>query len=94
MNIHSKDCSEILPFNNNMSIGDAKQIYYSTNYSTKITQEEYRFKYIMTSYALGRIFEKMEQRYDDDNEIENSDLKQGKGNLIGGIRAHVASNVI
>ena len=39
--------------------------------------------------ALGRIFEKMEQIYDDDNEKENNDFKQWIG-----IRAHVASNVI
>ena len=44
--------------------------------------------------ASGRRFEKMEQRYDDDNEIGNSDFKQGMGHLISGIRAHVASNVI
>ena len=44
--------------------------------------------------ALGRIFEKMEQRYDDNNEIENSDFKQGMGHLISGMGAHVASKVI
>ena len=43
VNVHSKDCSEILPFNNNMVIGDAQENHYSTNYSTKNAQEEDRF---------------------------------------------------
>ena len=38
MNIHSKACSEILPFNNNVSIGDAQKMYYSSNYSTQKTR--------------------------------------------------------
>ena len=58
-NVHYTDCSEILAFNNTVAIGDAQQICYSTNYSTKNTQEEDRFEYMIMGDALGRQFEKI-----------------------------------
>ena len=94
VNVHSKACSEILAFNNNVAIGDAQQIFYCTNYSTKHTQEEDRFEYMMMCAALGRRFEKMKTTEEIKNENKDLDFKKGMGNLISGIRAHVASNVI
>ena len=43
VNFHSKAFSKKLAFNNNVAIGDSQKIYYSTNYSTKNTQEQDRF---------------------------------------------------
>ena len=40
VNVHSKACSEILAFNNNVAIGDAQKIYNSTNYSAKIHKKK------------------------------------------------------
>ena len=40
--------------------------------------------------TFKRRFEKMKQIYDDDNEIENSDFKQGMSHFISEIRAYVA----
>ena len=94
VNVHSKACSEILAFNNNVAIGDAQQIYYSTNYSTTNTQEEDRFEYMMMCDALGRRFEKISHQNEVNENVENIDFKQGMGHMISGIRAHVASNVI
>ena len=77
-----------------MAIGDAQQIYYSTNYSTKNAQEEDRFEYMMMCDALGRRFEKISHQNEVNENVENIDFKQGMGHMISGIRAHVASNLI
>ena len=71
MNVHSKLCSEVLAFNNNVSIGYAQHIFYSTNYSTKNTQEEDRFENMMMCDAWGRIFNKIapNEKIDEDDDI-------------------------
>ena len=48
----------------------------------------------MMCAALGRRFEKMKTTEEIKNENKDLDFKKGMGNLISGIRAHVASNVI
>ena len=40
MYVHSKACSEVLAFNNNVAMGDSQHIFYSTNYSTKILRKK------------------------------------------------------
>ena len=43
VNIHSKSCSDLFAFNNNVAIGDIQQIFYCTTYSTKQIQDEDSF---------------------------------------------------
>ena len=43
VNIHSKSCSDLFAFNNNVAIGDIEQIFYCTTYSTKQIQDEDSF---------------------------------------------------
>jgi hypothetical protein len=40
MNTHNKPISEVFNFNTNVQIGDASQVFYSTLYTSKSTQDE------------------------------------------------------
>ncbi len=40
INVHNKPMSEVFNFNNNIQIGDASQVFYSTLYTSKSTQDK------------------------------------------------------
>jgi hypothetical protein len=40
INAHNKTISEVFNFNTNIQIGDALQVFYSTLYTSKTTQDE------------------------------------------------------
>ena len=70
-------------------------IFFILHIIQKNTHEEYGFEYIMMCDASGKRFDKIAptEKIDEDDD-ENVRFKLGMENLISGIHAHVASNVI
>ncbi len=52
INAHNKAISDIFNFNTNIQIGDASQVFYSTLYTSKSTQDEDSEKQIRIGHAV------------------------------------------
>ncbi len=52
INTHNKPISEVFNFNTNIQIGNASQIFYSTLYTSKSTQDEDSKKQIRIGHAV------------------------------------------
>ncbi len=52
INTHNKPISEVFNFNTNIQIGDASQVFYSTLYTSKSTQDKYGKKQIRIGRAV------------------------------------------
>jgi hypothetical protein len=52
INAHNKPISDVFNFNTNIKIGDASQVFYSTLYKSKLTQEEDSKKQVRIGRAI------------------------------------------
>jgi hypothetical protein len=52
INVHNKPISEVFNFNTNIQIGDASQVFYSTLYMSKSTQDEDSIKQLHIGCAV------------------------------------------
>jgi hypothetical protein len=52
INVHDKPISEVFKFDTNIQIGDASQVFYSTLYTSKSTQDENSEKRIQIGRAV------------------------------------------
>ncbi len=63
INVHNKPISKVFNFNTNIKIGDASQVFYSTLYTSKSTQD----KDSKTQIRIGRAVIKQIKRVLNDN---------------------------
>ncbi len=71
INAHNTTISQVLNCNTNIQIGDASQVFYSTLYTSKSTQEEDNKKQIRTGRAvikrIKRVLEETSSMGNDQN---------------------------
>jgi hypothetical protein len=90
INAHNKTISNVFNFNTNIQIGDASQVYYSTLYTSKSTQDKDSEKQI----RIGRAVIKRIKRVLDDNNREEPSFGEGLSRVLSGLNAATTRNVI
>jgi hypothetical protein len=90
INVHNKTISEVFNFNTNIQIGDASQVFYSTLYTSKSTQDDDSEKQI----RIGRAVIKRIKRVMNENEEGNSSFGEGLSRVLSGLNATTTRNVI
>ncbi len=90
INAHNKSISNVFNFNTNIQIGDASQVYYSTLYTSKSTQDEDSEQQI----RIGRAVIKRIKRVLDDNDREEPSFGEGLSRVLSGLNAATTRNVI
>jgi hypothetical protein len=86
---HNKTISEV-NFNTNIQIGDASQVFYSTLYTSKSTQDKYSKK----QNRIGRAVIKRIKRVLNDNHEEKPSFGEGLSRVLSGLNAATTRNVI
>ncbi len=82
INAHNKAISDVFNFNTNIQIGDASQVFYSTLYTSKSTQDEDSKKQIRIKRVLN------------DNDREKPSFGEGLSRVLSGLNAATTRNVI
>jgi hypothetical protein len=62
INAHNKPISDIFNFNTNIQIGDASQVFYSTLYTSKSTQEEDSKKQVQIGCAVIKKIKRLHKK--------------------------------
>jgi hypothetical protein len=104
-NAHNKPISDVFNFNTNIQIGDAAQIFYSTLYTSKSTQEEDSKKQIQIGGAIiKRIKRLLEEKPHSISEDQSTDAMnqarkepgfgEGLSKVLSGLNAATTRNVI
>ncbi len=74
INAHNNPISDVFNFNTNIQIGDASQVFYSTLYTSKLTQEEDSKKQIQIVHAVvKRIKHLLEEKQHSVSEDQTTD---------------------
>jgi hypothetical protein len=90
INAHNKAISDVFNFNTNIQIGDASQVFYSTLYTSKSTQDEDSKKQIRIGCA---VIKWIKQVLNDKHEGEPS-FGEGFSRVLSGLNAATTRNVI
>jgi hypothetical protein len=97
INAHNKPISEVFNFNTNIVIGDASQVFYSTLYTRKSTQDEDSKKQL----CIGRAVIKRIKQLLDENQTNGCDqttsepsFGEGLSKVLSGLIAATTRNVI
>lgn len=97
INAHNKSISEVFNFNSNIQIGDASQVFYSTLYTSKSTQDEDSEKQL----RIGRAVIKRMKRLLEENHTIGCDqttsepsFGEGLSRVLSGLNAATTRNVI
>ena len=92
INSHNKAISDVFNFNTNIQIRDASQVFYSTLYTSKSTQDEDSEKQI----RIGRAVIKRIKRVLNDNDKNegNPSFGEGLSRVLSGLNAATTRNVI
>jgi hypothetical protein len=90
INAHNKAISDVFNFNTNVQKGDPSQVFYSTLYTSKSTQEEDSEKQI----RIGRAVIKRIKRVLSDNEEDEPSFAEGLSRVLSGLNAATTRNVI
>ncbi len=90
INSHNKAISDVFNFNTNIQIGDASQVFYSTLYTSKSTQDEDSEKQI----RIGRAVIKRIKRVLNDTNVEEPSFGEGLSRVFSGLNAATTRNVI
>jgi predicted fused transcriptional regulator/phosphomethylpyrimidine kinase len=99
INAHNTTISQVLNCNTNIQIGDASQVFYSTLYTSKSTQEEDNEKQIRTGRAvIKRIKRVLEETPDtiseNTQEGKEPSFAEGLSRVLSGLNAATTRNVI
>jgi hypothetical protein len=105
INAQNKPISEVFNFNTNIQIGDASQVFYSTLYTSKLTQEEDSTKQIQIEHAIiKRIKSLLEEKQHSLSEDQSTDaiiegrkepsFGEGLSRVLSGLNAATTRNVI
>ncbi len=97
INAHNKSISEVFNFNTNIQIGDASQVFYSTLYTSKSTQDEDGEKQL----RIGRAVIKRMKRLLEENQFNGCDqttpepsFGEGLSRVLSGLNAATTRHVI
>jgi hypothetical protein len=90
INAHNKAISDVFNFNTNIQIGDASQVFYSTLYTSKSTQDEDSEKQI----RIGRAVIKRIKRVLNDKHDGEPSFGEGLSRVLSGLNAATTRNVI
>ena len=90
INAHNKAISDVFNFNTNIQIGDASQVFYSTLYTSKSTQDEDSEKQI----RIGRAVIKRLKRVLNDKHNGEPSFGEGLSRVLSGLNAATTRNVI
>jgi hypothetical protein len=97
INAHNKPISEVFNFNTNIQIGDALQVFYSTLYTSKSTQDEDSGKQL----CIGRAVIKKIKHLLDENQTNGCDqttsepsFGEGLSRVLLGLNAATTRNVM
>ena len=95
--LHNKPISKVFNFNNNIQIGDASQVFYSTLYTSKSTQDENSEKQLRNGCAvikrMKRLLEENQTNGCDQASSEPS-FGEGLSRVLSGLNAATTRNVI
>jgi hypothetical protein len=105
INAHNKPISEVFNFNTNIQIGDASQVFYSTLYTSKSTQEEDSEKQVQIGHAIiKRIKSLLQEKQHSISEDQTTDainqarkeplFGEGLSIVLSGLNAATTRNVI
>lgn len=90
INAHNKAISDVFNFNTNIQIGDSSQVFYSTLYTSKSTQEEDGEKQL----RIGRTVIKRIKRVLHDKQMGEPSFVEGLSRVLSGLNAATTRNVI
>jgi hypothetical protein len=90
INAHNKPISDVFNFNTNIQIGDAFQVFYSTLYTSKSTQDKDSEKLI----RIGRAVIKWIKQVLNDNQEGEPSFGEGLSRVLSGLNAATTRNVI
>ena len=97
INAHNKSISEVFNFNTNIQIGDASQVFYSTLYTSKSTQDADSEKQL----CIGRAVIKRMKRLLEENQTNGCDqttsepsFGEGLSRVLSGLNAATTRNVV
>jgi hypothetical protein len=90
INTHNKPISEVFNVNTNIQIGDASQVFYSTLYTSKSTQDKDSKKQI----RIGRAVIKRIKRVLHDNQEGELSFGEGLSRVLSGLNTATTRNVI
>jgi hypothetical protein len=105
INAHNEPISEVFNFNTNIQIGDASQVFYSTLYTSKSTQEEDSKKTIQIGCAIinkiNHLFEEKQHSVSEDQSTDamnqarkEPSFGEGLSRVLSGLNAATTRNVI
>ncbi len=96
INAHNKPISEVFNFNTNIQIGDALQVFYSTLYTSKSTQDVDSEKQLRMGHAvIKRIKLLLDQNQTNGCDQTTSEPSFGEGlSRVSGLNAATTRNVI
>ena len=97
VNIHNSALSEIFNCNTNVQIGDIWQIYYSTLYGSKSTQQEDSERVQRILYAVSRRLQKIEEDIHLGRQLfqdPQDSFTSGLSVLLSGLRAATSRHVV
>ncbi len=90
INTHNKPISEVFNFNTNIQIGDASQVFYSTLYTSKSTQD----KDSKNQIRIGRAVIKWIKQVLHDNQEGELSFGEGLSRVLSGLNVATTRNVI
>jgi hypothetical protein len=90
INVHNKPISKVFNFNTNIQIGDAFQVFYSTLYTSKSTQDKDSKKQIQIECA---VIKQIKQVLNDNHKGEPS-FGEGLSRVLSGLNAATTRNAI
>jgi hypothetical protein len=90
INMHNKPIFEVFNFNTNIQIGDASQVFYSTLYTSKSTQDKDSKKQLRIGCA---VIKRIKQVLLDSQEGEPS-FGEGLGRILSGLNVATTRNII
>ncbi len=96
-NAHNKPISEVFKFNTNKQIGDALQVFYSTLYTSKSTQDEVSKKQLCIGHAvITRIKHLLDENQTNgcDQTTSGPSFGEGLSRVLAGLNAATTRNVI
>ncbi len=86
INTHNKTISKVFNFNTNIQIGDASQVFYSTLYTSKSTQDK--------QIRIGHAVIKRIKQVLNDNHKGKPSFGEGLSRVLSGLNAATTRNVI
>jgi hypothetical protein len=97
INAHNTTISHVLNCNTNIQIGDASQVFYSTLYTSKSTQEEDNEKQIQMGRAvikrIKRVLEETPDTISENQSMEFMPQERKEPTSLGAIYSHPESNI-